>query len=440
MNELKNFNPHGNFLFTYEEYTTNLRSKQCLRVRCLHCGREYLIAPNELERKYKDWRRRCEERGAEQPFTAFRFCSQQCAHDASPKHQTVEMVCAHCGKHFTRRKDVAGMSTKSGEVFCSKACHAAWRKANNVAKGDKFVADVTTNPNGNFLFTQEEYEATLFPQSRYKKLLPIRCLTCGQTFMASAKQVNNLFTSTGKDRLTLKYCSTACRDKGTQDRVTVKCSNCGKELERQRYELDIKDLFFCDRDCMQEYYKHNPNLKATGPRSKLEKFIGYVFADLFPHLVVDYNNRIVFNGLELDQYYPDLNVGVEINGGWHFIERLTDENRFKTIQEHDAEKLRLSEELDIPLLVIPVEEAWEYTPNRMSKVIPTIVETFVKFVNENTGTTLTVPENVGYRIVRVLYQHRDEICTPSALRWIKWEKYIKPEDLEDPNNKIEHPQ
>lgn len=426
----ENFNPHGNFLFSYDEYKNNPRSKQSLRVRCLHCGKEFLIAPNELERKFKEWRKRCEERGEELPFSAFRFCSKECARDASPKHQTVELVCAHCGKHFTRRKDVANLATKSGEVFCSKACHAAWRKANNVSKGDKFVADISQNPNGNFLFTQEEYEATLFPQSRYKKLLPIRCLTCGQTFMASAKQVNNLFTSTGKDKLTLKYCSRACRDKGTQDRVTVTCANCGKKLERQRYELDMKDLFFCDRDCMHEYYKTHPNINATGPRSKLEKYIGYILAEFYPELDVEYNNREVFNGLELDQYYPKLNVGVEINGGWHYIERLSNSTRLQVIQEHDKEKLRLSAELNVPLLVIPVPSAWDYTPSKMVHEISPIVETFVEFINTNTRVNLTLPDNMSYRIVKVLYQHREEICTPSALRWIKWSNYLKPEDLE----------
>ena len=426
----ENFNPHGNFLFSYDEYKNNPRSKQSLRVRCLHCGKEFLIAPNELERKFKEWRKRCEERGEELPFSAFRFCSKDCARDASPKHQTVELVCTHCGKHFTRRKDVANLATKSGEVFCSKACHAAWRKANNVSKGDKFVADISQNPNGNFLFTQEEYEATLFPQSRYKKLLPIRCLTCGQTFMASAKQVNNLFTSTGKDKLTLKYCSRACRDKGTQDRVTVTCANCGKKLERQRYELDMKDLFFCDRDCMHEYYKTHPNINATGPRSKLEKYIGYILAEFYPELDVEYNNREVFNGLELDQYYPKLNVGVEINGGWHYIERLSNSTRLQVIQEHDKEKLRLSAELNVPLLVIPVPSAWDYTPSKMVHEISPIVETFVEFINTNTMVNLTLPDNMPYRIVKVLYQHREEICTPSALRWIKWSNYLKPEDLE----------
>lgn len=424
------FNPHGNFLFSYDEYKNNPRSKQSLRVRCLHCGKEFLIAPNELERKFKEWRKRCEERGEELPFSAFRFCSKECARDASPKHQTVELVCAHCGKRFTRRKDVANLATKSGEVFCSKACHAAWRKANNVSKGDKFVADISQNPNGNFLFTQEEYEATLFPQSRYKKLLPIRCLTCGQTFMASAKQVNNLFTSTGKDKLTLKYCSRACRDKGTQDRVTVTCANCGKTIERQRYELDMKDLFFCDRDCMHEYYKTHPNINATGPRSKLEKYIGYILAEFYPELDVEYNNREVFNGLELDQYYPKLNVGVEINGGWHYIERLSNSTRLQVIQEHDKEKLRLSAELNVPLLVIPVPSAWDYTPSKMVHEISPIVETFVEFINTNTTVNLTIPDNMSYRIVKVLYQHREEICTPSALRWIKWSNYLKSEDLE----------
>ena len=422
------FNPHGNFLFSYDEYKNNPRSKRSLRVRCLHCGKEFLIAPNELERKFKEWRKRCEERGEELPFSAFRFCSKECARDASPKHQTVELVCAQCGKHFTRRKDVANLTTKSGEVFCSKACHAAWRKANNVSKGDKFVADISQNPNGNFLFTQEEYEATLFPQSRYKKLLPIRCLTCGHTFMASAKQVNNLFTSSGKDKLTLKYCSRACRDKGTQDRVTVTCANCGKKLERQRYELDVKEKFFCDRECMFEWLRNNPREITGGVRSKLEKLIEYLITELLPNVKVEYNNRQILHGLELDQYYPDFNVGVEINGGWHFLP-LGGDDQLELVQNHDIKKVKLAKDIGLPLLQIPIDYAIAYTPSQMVRFVEFIAQ-IVDFINTNSQTLLQLPPDKEYRAIKVLYQHREEICTPSALRWIKWSNYLKLEDLE----------
>lgn len=336
-------------------------------------------------------------------------------------------MCAHCGKHFKRRKDIAGTVTKSGEVFCSKACHASWRKANNVAKGDKYVADISKNPNGNFLFTQEEYEATLYPQSRYKKLLPIRCLTCGGTFLASAKQVNNLYTSTGKDKLTLKYCSRACRDKGTQDRVTVKCANCGKELKRQRYELDVKDKFFCNTECMYEWLRNNPREITGGNRSKLEKLIEYLITDLLPDVKVEYNNRQVLHGLELDQYYPEFNVGVEINGGWHFMP-LGGSDQLKLVKEHDAKKVTLAEDLGLPLLQIPIDYSVAYIPSQMVTFVG-FIEQIVSFINERCNTQLRLPEDKVYRAIKVLYNHRDEICTPSALKWIKWTNYLKPEDL-----------
>lgn len=426
----KGFNPHDNFLFTYEEYTTNPRSKQSLRVRCLHCGREYLIAPNELERKYKEWRKRCEERREELPFSAFRFCSKDCAHDASPKHQTVELFCAHCGKRFTRGKDVASASTKSGEVFCSKACHAAWRKANNVAKGDKFVADISKNPNGNFLFTQEEYEATLFPQSRYKKLLPIRCLACGGTFMASAKQVNNLFTSTGKDRLTLKYCSTACRDKGTQDRVTVKCANCGRELERQRYELDVKEKFFCDVNCYHEYVRAHPNAGFGNNVSKLELMIRHALKVLLPNEAVEYNNRSVLDGLELDIFFPKLRCGIEVNGLWHYFP--IKKNRDLTVVEnHDRLKIQRSNDNGISLYTLECRESINMVPSEMKKLLPYIRD-IVGFLNERYSLSLTVDDSMVYELQLYLYENREKMLSPSAKRWVNWEKYIKPEDLEPP--------
>lgn len=428
----ENFNPHGNFLFSYDEYKNNPRSKQSLRVRCLHCGKEFLIAPNELERKFKEWRKRCEERGEELPFSAFRFCSKECARDASPKHQTVELVCAHCGKHFTRRKDVANLATKSGEVFCSKACHAAWRKANNVSKGDKFVADISQNPNGNFLFTQEEYEATLFPQSRYKKLLPIRCLTCGQTFMASAKQVNNLFTSTGKDKLTLKYCSRACRDKGTQDRVTVTCANCGKKIERQRYELDVKDLFFCDNHCYHEYIKTHPIAPNGNSVSKLERLIRYSLQLLLPNEKVEYNNRTILDGLELDIYYPNIRVAIEINGLWHYVPIKKNQN-LQLIQEHDMLKKNRSNEKNIKLYVVECREGIAMIPSEMYKLIP-YIKNIAEFLNQHYSLGVTIADDLLYRLQLFLYHHREEFLAPSSKKWVNWAKYIKPEDL-DPSDR-----
>lgn len=424
----ENFNPHGNFLFSYDEYKNNPRSKQSLRVRCLHCGKEFLIAPNELERKFKEWRRRCEERGEELPFSAFRFCSKECARDASPKHQTVELVCAHCGKHFTRRKDVANLATKSGEVFCSKACHAAWRKANNVSKGDKFVADISQNPNGNFLFTQEEYEATLFPQSRYKKLLPIRCLTCGQTFMASAKQVNNLFTSSGKDKLTLKYCSRACRDKGTQDRVTVTCANCGKKLERQRYELDVKDKFFCDIQCYHEYLKKNPLCQIGYNVSKLERLLRWAIIQITPNQPFTFNDRKILNGLEFDIFFSQLKCAVEVNGIWHFKLMGHTHNLEKT-QENDRKKKILCEEKDIKLLVLECTDTIAMLPSNMKKLIP-YIQQYVEFMNSNFNLNLMIPEDIEYRLIQYLYENKESFCTEHNLSQINWSKYLKPEDLE----------
>lgn len=427
----KNFNPNGNFLFSYEDYINNPRSKPSLKVRCLHCGQEYFIAPNEFERKYKEWRNRCEKSGKELPFNAFRFCSAQCLHDQSPKHKTVKLKCAYCGKEFERRMDVANLGSKSGEVFCSKRCHASWRKANNVAKGDKFVADISQNPNGNFLFTQEEYEATLFPQSRYKKLLPICCLTCGKPFLASAKQVNNLFTSSDKDKLTLKYCSRDCRDKASEDQVTVYCAECGKPLNRQRYELNVKKKFFCNRHCFGKYFaKHTKVITGKG-RSKLEDLVDYILQRIAPNLNYESNNREVLDGLELDLYFPDINVGIEINGAWHSV--FGKQNSLSTIQERDSLKRTLCKEKGIRLLQADFATASNYTPSNVRKFYPQKIREIISFLNESLGEPIELPRDLDYICMHELYKHRKTLCAPSTLKSIQWSRYIKPEDLE-PND------
>ena len=54
-----------------------------------------------------------------------------------------------------------------------------------------------------------------------------------------------------------KYCSKKCREIGSRKRIIVKCSNCGKDVERTPSKLKLAKhgFHFCDRNCKEEAQK-----------------------------------------------------------------------------------------------------------------------------------------------------------------------------------------
>lgn len=105
------------------------------------------------------------------------------------------------------------------------------------------------------------------------------------------------------------------------------------------------------------------------------------------------------------------------------------DDQLELVQNHDIKKVKLAKDIGLPLLQIPIDYAIAYTPSQMVRFVEFIAQ-IVDFINTNSQTLLQLPPDKEYRAIKVLYQHREEICTPSALRWIKWSNYLKPEDLE----------
>ena len=80
---------------------------------------------------------------------------------------------------------------------------------------------------------------------------------------------------------------------------------------------------------------------------------------------VIYNDREILNGLELDIYYPNLNIGIEYQGNyWH--------NRSET-KERDKRKRELCKELNIKLLEVWDDDFMKDQEKEVDKIIRQIL-------------------------------------------------------------------
>lgn len=269
---------------------------------------------------------------------------------------------------------------------------------------------VKFDPNGNFLFTEEEFNT-----ARSRDKLPLRCLACGEIFYIhknviqtqlkirphrnqfcsltcvrkGANKCNSVEKITcncgtcGKEiqiypRVIAKsksgkvFCSKSCaavynnehRQKLSKE-ITCNCAYCGKELQRVPSKISNSGRTFCSNICEGFYYKEvklkSLRTHSFHTRSRLEMFLEQELPKIFPDLEIRYNDREVCDGLELDIYIPSLNLAFELNGPVHFqpvFGKTTEEReeRFSKIIQKDVKKQWICQEKEITLCVIDVSK------------------------------------------------------------------------------------
>lgn len=145
--------------------------------------------------------------------------------------------------------------------------------------------------------------------------------------------------------------------------IKLQCSNCGTPFTKKISNLfnrethKIKLHNFCSRTCKGTHDSKvgngifNPSNCFRRNRSKLEIFIESKIRFYYPFLELKICDRLQLNGLELDFYFPDLKLAIEINGIAHYKPIYTFE-QFEKIQSKDILKTQLCLRNNIHLLVI----------------------------------------------------------------------------------------
>lgn len=121
------------------------------------------------------------------------------------------------------------------------------------------------------------------------------------------------------------------------------CANCSTALNF--YKRTYK---FCSSSCAATF---NNTHKTTGTRrSKLETFLEEQIRNTYPNLELLCNDKTAINS-ELDFYFPELNLAIELNGILHF-EPIYGSKKLEQIQSNDTKKYFLCSQKQINLAII----------------------------------------------------------------------------------------
>lgn len=117
--------------------------------------------------------------------------------------------------------------------------------------------------------------------------------------------------------------------------IQVTCRNCNANFYKHVSQIKKSPNHFCNKSCAASY--NNKRKNYGNRRSKLEIYIESRLKTTFPKLEVLYNDKTTINS-ELDFYFPDLKIAVELNGIFHY-EPIYGDKKLEKIQSNDKQKL-----------------------------------------------------------------------------------------------------
>lgn len=155
------------------------------------------------------------------------------------------------------------------------------------------------------------------------------------------------------------------------NRVPVSCTQCGASIER--IPSQIKGNTFCSRSCAATY---NNSHKTYGTnRSKLEVFLEEYLRTNYPHVELVCNTREVI-GAELDFYFPDHKLAIELNGIVHY-EPIYGTDRLHRIANNDKQKMIRCLEIGVELAVVDISRIKHLTPAHKAQTAGIITQILV---------------------------------------------------------------
>lgn len=163
------------------------------------------------------------------------------------------------------------------------------------------------------------------------------------------------------------FCSNKCSSLHFTTAHLVNCLQCTKQFTKVHSAVIKFPNHFCSSSCNAIY--HNARKKTGYRRSKLEIYVEDNLSKLHPHIKFETNNRSATN-YELDFYFPDLNLAIEINGPCHY-KQIYSEKQFQRIQKADKEKAQLCQAKGINLFIIDVSKdssPKKFLPKRFSEI------------------------------------------------------------------------
>lgn len=191
-------------------------------------------------------------------------------------------------------------------------------------------------------------EKILFVDNSNRTCYLIPCNLCGATtwhpqyaVLKSVRERNQNF-----------FCNQKCSKLFYKKSQTINCENCGKSFEKSLNQIKKTKHHFCSQSCAATY--HNSHKNYGTRRSKLEKFLEEQIKIHFPNEKCLFNN-VKTIGSELDIYFPEIKLAIQLNGPVHF-KPIYGTEKYNKIVEQDHLKREICKTLHIKLIEIDVSK------------------------------------------------------------------------------------
>jgi very-short-patch-repair endonuclease len=179
-----------------------------------------------------------------------------------------------------------------------------------------------------------------------KTMITHRCAQCNKEF---THRLNNRRNGSRQ-----KYCSIECRDNSHRTALPVTCDNCGIQFEKHPSRITKTNHNFCSQSCAATY--RNTHRTTGTRRSKLESYLESQIRSEFPDLTLICNGKDAI-GSELDFYFPQLRLAIELNGIFHY-EPIYGSDKLEQIQANDQQKSLRCAAAGIELCIISCTESY----------------------------------------------------------------------------------
>lgn len=187
----------------------------------------------------------------------------------------------------------------------------------------------------------------------------VECKNCGK----GATKTNSRYNEAIKNGWNF-FCSIKCRYAYQEKGNDFLCAWCFENIRKTPAQIrQTKTNVFCTKSCAALY--NNRHKQYGTRRSKLECYLEQQLKSHFPDLHFLSNSRKPID-LELDFYFPELKLAIEINGFLHY-RPIYGSEKLKRIQELDKEKALRCSQANIRICVIEVSNEPHLTQNIKEK-------------------------------------------------------------------------
>lgn len=166
------------------------------------------------------------------------------------------------------------------------------------------------------------------------------------------------------------FCSLKCHSEYHQTKIKVSCANCNKEFYKLPNQIKKTKNNFCSKSCAATF--NNKNKEYGIRRSRIEKITEEMIKLKFPDLIYYCNNKSII-GSELDFYFPDLKIAIQMNGPTHY-KPIYGQEKFNQIQRTDEEKRNACLRYNIKLFEMDYSEDKYLNKNKIQERLSEIID------------------------------------------------------------------